>query len=337
MKSGFSLKTCLCSVAVSLACCGGAAREADPRATYATDGWRMVWSEEFDAPGDLPDAAAWQAEVGFLRNHEPQYYTSNRVENCRVADGVLTLTARREKWPNPAWKDRRLGGWQRAREFADYTSASLRSVRSFHYGRVEIRAQMPGGRGAWPALWFLGTNLLLPKSDPARFDWPACGEIDLVEIWGDRPNRVAACLHTAKRGPTGEPGEKYVARNLHTVTGGGDRTFGKPGEEPWNGFHTYTLDWHEDRLFFFYDGRLFAQADLSRSDWPDGRNPFRKPMFLIMNLALGGWNNPVYETDTVDPKTGKTIPAAKFPMEMKIDWVRYYQKDAATDKPVKTN
>ena len=94
--------------------------------------------------------------------------------------------------------------------------------------------------------------------------------------------------------------------------------------EPWNGFHTYTLDWYEDRIYMFYDGKLYADIDLKRSDWPDGRNPFRKPMFIIMNLALGGYGNKVVDVDTVDAKSGKTIPAAKFPMEMKIDWVRYY-------------
>ena len=76
----------------------------------------------------------------------------------------------------------------------------------------------------------------------------------------------------------------------------------------------------------FYDGKLYADIDLKRSDWPDGRNPFRKPMFIIMNLALGGYGNKVVEEDTTDEKSGKVIPAAKFPMEMKIDWVRYYKK-----------
>ena len=198
-------------------------------------------------------------------------------------------------------------------------------MRTFHYGRVEFRAQMPGGWGAWPALWFLGDNLRLPKDDPKYLNWPACGEIDLVEIWGNNPTRVAACLHSADRGPN--PGEKnYRFNEHHKVTGGGELRAAKPGEEPWNGFHTYTLDWYEDRLYMFYDGRLYADIDLKRSDWPDGQNPFRKPMFIIMNLALGGYGNKVVDEDTKDEKSGKMIPAAKFPMEMKIDWVRYYRR-----------
>ena len=77
-------------------------------------------------------------------------------------------------------------------------------------------------------------------------------------------------------------------------------------------------------MYFFYDGVLYGDVNLSRSDWPDGRNPFRKPMFMIMNLALGGYGNKIVDEDTVNEKNGKIIPAAKSPMEMKIDWVRYY-------------
>ena len=297
----------------------------DPRRTYSTEGWKLAWSDEFDGKSALPDAANWQPDVGFIRNHEPQYYTSNRVENCGVKDGVLTITARKEQWANPPYKDRHLGGWYREREFAKYTSAEIQSVRTFHYGRIEFRAQMPGGWGAWPALWFLGDNIRLPKSDPKYLDWPACGEIDQVEIWGNNPTRVAACLHTADRGPN--PGEKnYKAQDHHKVTGGGELRAAKPGEEPWNGFHTYTLDWYEDRMYMFYDGTLYADIDLKRSDWPDGQNPYRKPMYIIMNLALGGYGNTVVDEDTKDEKSGKVIPAAKFPMEMKIDYVRYFTR-----------
>lgn len=314
---------CVAAAVVAAGAAFAAKAADDPREKYSTAGWTLDWSDEFDGKG-TPDESKWKYEVGFVRNHEPQYYTSNRVENCRVADGVLTITARREKWPNPLWADRRLGGWFREREFANYTSAAIETKRAFLYGRLEIRAKMPGGWGAWPALWTIGENVRLPKSDPAYYDWPACGEIDIVEIWGNNPTRVAACLHTAKRGRTGEPGEKYRPNELHAVTGGGDGRFTKPGEEPWNGFHTYTLDWYEDKMVMFYDGHPYARVNLAKSDWPDGQNPFRKPHFLIMNLALGGWGNKVVDVDTVDEKSGKTIPAAKFPMEMQIDWVRHY-------------
>ena len=104
----------------------------DPRRTYSDKGWKLEWSDEFDGKDTAPDPKNWRPEIGFIRNQEPQYYTSNRVENCCVKDGVLTITARKEKWANPLYKDRALGGWYRQREFANYTSADSQSVRTFH-------------------------------------------------------------------------------------------------------------------------------------------------------------------------------------------------------------
>ena len=211
------MKRCVVVFAAAVAAVSAFADDAidpkkDPRRTYSDKGWKLEWSDEFDGSG-APDAKNWKPEVGMLRNHEPQYYTSNRVENCCVKDGVLTITARKEKWANPKYAERHLGGWYRQKEFADYTSADLQSVRTFHYGRVEFRAQMPGGWGAWPALWFLGDNLRKKPSDPEYLNWPACGEIDLVEIWGNNPTRVAACLHSADRGPN--PSEKKYMRSSY--------------------------------------------------------------------------------------------------------------------------
>ena len=297
---------------------GSPADKNDPRETYSTDGWKLAWSEEFNGTG-APDRAVWHPEVGFIRNHEPQYYTDMREENCTQKDGALVITARKETWPNADYLKQK-SGWKYGIKEAKYTSADIVSKRSFLYGRIEVRAQMPGGHGAWPAIWTLGDCLRKPKDDPDYWNWPCCGEIDIVEIWGNNPCRVAACLHTSDKG------WKQKANEHHKVTGGGDRRFDKPGEEPYNGFHTYTLDWYEDKLVMFYDGKRYGGANLSRSDWPDGTNPFRKPHFLLLNLALGGYGNKVVDEDWTDPKTGKVVPAAKFPMEMKIDYVRYYTK-----------
>ena len=242
-----------------------------------------------------------------------------REENCTQKDGALVITARKETWPNADYGKQK-SGWKYGIKEAKYTSADIISKRTFLYGRIEVRAQMPGGHGAWPAIWTLGDCLRKPKEDPDYWNWPCCGEIDIVEIWGNNPCRVAACLHTSDKG------WKQKANEHHKVTGGGDRRFDKPGEEPYNGFHTYTLDWYEDKLVMFYDGKRYGGANLARSDWPDGTNPFRKPHFLLLNLALGGYGNKVVDEDWTDPKTGKVVPAAKFPMEMKIDYVRYYTK-----------
>ena len=310
----------------------------DPRETYSTDGWKLAWSEEFNGTG-APSREVWQPEVGFIRNHEPQYYTDMREENCMQKDGALVITARKETWPNADYGKQK-SGWKYGIKEAKYTSADITTKRTFLYGRIEIRAQLPNGQGAWPALWTLGDSLRKDPKDPDYWNWPCSGEMDIVEIWGNQPNRVAACFHTST------DGFKQKANEHHKVVGGGDiRCSGEM--DPNNGFHTYTLDWYEDKVIIFYDGRQYGKCDLKRADWKDGSNPFRKPHFILMNLALGGYGNGVYDVDTPQMRekkgpdgkvlkdkngkkimepTGKIIPAAKFPMEMKVDWVRYYER-----------
>src|SRR5688572_18917810 len=121
----------------------------------------LVWRDEFDGRG-LPDASRWDYEIGSIRNNERQYYT-RRAENARVEDGMLVIEARKESY-----------------EGAGYTSASLTSRNSWTYGRIEVRAQVPKGRGTWPAIWTLGTNI-------RDVGWPACGEIDIMEHVGFDP------------------------------------------------------------------------------------------------------------------------------------------------------
>ena len=236
-----------------------------------------------------------------------------------MKDGVLTITARKETWANEDFGKQK-SGWKFGIKEAKYTSADITTKRTFLYGRIEIRAQLPNGQGAWPALWTLGDSLRKPKDDPEWWNWPCSGEMDIVEIWGNSPLRVAACFHTST------DGYKQKANEHHTVVGGGDIHCKGAGENPSEGFHTYTLDWYEDKVVIFYDGKRYGKCNLDRANWKDGSNPFRKPHFLLMNLALGGWGNKVVDEDWTDPKTGKIIPAAKFPMEMKVDWVRYYER-----------
>src|SRR5215469_12052083 len=142
---------------------------------YAAD-WKLVWSDEFDKPG-LPDSTKWGYETGFVRNHEKQFYTGGRRENARVENGTLIIEARKEQY-----KD------------AEYTSASLttQGKASWAYGRIEMRAKLPTGRGIWPAFWMLGTG------HGKGVKWPDCGEIDIMELVGFHPETVEAHCHTAK-------------------------------------------------------------------------------------------------------------------------------------------
>jgi len=184
--------------------------------------WTLVWSDEFDYVGS-PNEAKWDYEQGFVRNRELQYYTKARKENARVENGNLIIEARKETWPNPAYQpDSQAARWQRAREYANFTSASLitKGKASWTYGRVEVRAKLPTGRGVWPAIWMLGMNI-------DQVGWPTCGEIDIMEYVGFDPNTVYANVHMAKY-------------NHVKGTGKGSKI---TADKPYMSFHVYAIEW----------------------------------------------------------------------------------------------
>lgn len=257
-------------------CCAGASE------------WRLVWSDEFDRDG-LPDPAKWSYEEGFIRNRELQYYTRERWENARATGGLLILEARRERYRNALFE---LGSadWRRAREFAEYTSAGLTTEgkAAWRYGRIEVRAKLPTGRGLWPAIWMLGVNR-------REVGWPRCGEIDIMENVGYDPEIIHANIHT----------EAY---NHVRGTNKGNRI---RVEEPWSHFHLYAVEWTPRRLdFFVNDRRYFTYENEGRgpATWP-----FDEPFYLILNVAVGGdWGGRQGVDDSV------------FPQRMEVDYVRVY-------------
>jgi beta-glucanase (GH16 family) len=254
--------------------------------------WKLVWSDEFEYTG-LPDPNKWDYEEGFIRNNEAQYYTRGRKENARVEKGMLVIEGRKETWANPRFDPNApRGRGQRGRQNADYTSASLitRGKADWTYGKIEVRAQLPAGRGVWPAIWMLGSN-------SRQVGWPACGEIDIMEYVGFEPNTVYANVHMAKY-------------NHAKGTGKGSKI---QTPEPFKSFHVYSLEWDKERLQFFLDGKPyfeFANEHTGAEAWP-----FDKPQYLILNLALGGsWGGQ------------KGIDDSIFPQQFLIDYVRVYQR-----------
>jgi beta-glucanase (GH16 family) len=271
------MKNCLAFLLLILATIGARA-----------DGRKLVWSDEFDKAGP-PDPAKWTYEVGFVRNREAQYYTRARPENARVENGMLVIEARKERFPVAAADPR-------GRHcFAEYTSASLttRGKASWTYGRVEVRAKLPTGRGTWPAIWTLGSNL-------PTVGWPACGEIDIMENVGFQPNAIHATVHT----------RRY--NHLRGTQKGSKIEVPKPYDD----FHVYALEWAPDRLDCFVDGRkyfTFANEGKGRDVWP-----FDRPQYLLLNLAIGGtWGGQKGIDDNV------------LPQRFYVDYVRVYQQETA--------
>ena len=232
----------------------------------------LVWQDEFDGQG-LPDARRWDYEVGLIRNNERQYYTRERPQNARVQDGTLVIEAHRESFQGAA-----------------YTSASLTSRANWTYGRFEVRARLPRGRGTWPAIWMLGTNI-------SQVGWPTCGEIDIMENVGFDPLRILGSVHTA-------------AYN-HTI--GTQKSAGITIANPWEDFHVYAMEWYADHIDVFVDSQkyfTFTNEGSGTRAWP-----FDKTQYLLINLAIGGaWGGQ------------QGIDDSRFPHRYLVDYVRIYQQ-----------
>ncbi|MBA2479203.1 MAG: glycoside hydrolase family 16 protein [Planctomycetes bacterium] len=237
-------------------------------------GWEPAWSDEFSVDG-MPDPAKWDYEVGRLRNNEAQYYTRARRENVRVENGELVIEARKEAF-----------------EGAEYTSASLVTLGKMQWtsGRFEVRAQLPKGRGMWPAIWLLGSSC--PTAG-----WPRCGEIDIMEFVGHAPGIIHGTVHTEAY--------NHIKHNQKGAT--------VTLDDPHGTWHVYALEWRAKDLRWLIDGREYFRYDDDGSgvaSWP-----FAEPEYLILNIAVGGaWGGQ------------KGIDETIFPQRMRIDYVRVFKR-----------
>lgn len=254
--------------------------------------WKLVWSDEFNYSG-LPDPNKWTYEEGFIRNRESQYYTRARRANARVENGTLIIESRKERFKNPDYRpDAGERRWKSNQEYAEYTSASVTTMgkAQWCYGRIEVRAKLPTGRGTWPAIWMLGTNI-------KKVGWPRCGEIDILENVGFNPNRIHANIHT----------QKY--NHTRGTNKGASITVDKPFEK----FHVYALEWSPQRMDFFVDDKLYFTYENENSG--EEAWPYDKEHYLILNTAIGGsWGGQ------------KGIDDSIFPVRYYIDYVRVYQR-----------
>jgi beta-glucanase (GH16 family) len=203
-----------------------------------------IWSDEFDANG-APNSSRWGYDIGTgsggWGNNESQYYT-NRLDNVKVENGYLKIVTKKEAYQG-----------------SNYTSARLKTQGKFSikYGKIEIRAKLPEGKGTWPALWMLGDNI-------GTAGWPACGEIDIMEHTGNNLNKILGTLH-------------YPGRS-----GGNADSSSKTISNATTEFHIYSIDWRADFIKFYVDNQLFKSFTNTSS------LPFNQKFFLIMNCAMGG-------------------------------------------------
>lgn len=235
-----------------------------------------VWADEFEYTG-LPDTSKWSYDVDGhgWGNHERQYYTASRLENARVENGHLIIEARKEKW-----------------DTSEYTSARLVTLDkgNWLYGRFEIRAKLPAGRGTWPAIWMLAA-----KHSYGENFWPDNGEIDIMEHVGFHPGYIHASAHSLK----------YYWRI------GTQRTDTIYAKDVSDAFHNYILEWDPQEIRIFMDDSLYFTSVNDKTDWKAW--PFDKPFYLILNIAVGGdWGGQQGIDDTI------------WPQRMEVDYVRVY-------------
>lgn len=244
----------------------------------APAGWQLVWNDEFDH-GDQPDPAKWNYDVGGdgWGNREWQFYTQARPENARVEGGRLIIEARREPWQG-----------------RDYTSARLvtKGKADWLYGRFEIRARLPLGRGTWPAIWMLPTVWNLGNGL-----WPDNGEIDIMEHVGHDPGVVHTSTHSQKN--------QWRNHNQRTAT------IKMP--DAGTVFHTYTLEWDAEEIRVFVDDRHYFTSRKDGGDWTSW--PFYREFYLVLNLAVGG-----------DWGAAKGVDETIWPRRMEVDYVRVWRK-----------
>ncbi|MBN1597965.1 MAG: AbfB domain-containing protein [Bacteroidales bacterium] len=201
--------------------------------------WQVVWADEFN--GSIgPD---WVYDIGTgsggWGNNELQYY---RSQNASVVNNALQIQARLESYGGMA-----------------YTSARMKTQgrRSWRYGRVEARIQLPSFTGSWPAFWMLGDNI-------GSVGWPACGKIDIME-------------HVNTEGVT--------YGTIHWDYNGYASYSGSTGVNV-TAYHVYRIDWDANSIKWFVDGAQFHEANIANSI--NGTNEFHNNFFILLNMAIGG-------------------------------------------------
>ncbi len=241
---------------------------------------KLVWSDEFDS-GSIPDTSKWSYDMGDgcpsvcgWGNNEAQYYTNDQ-KNALVENGRLIIEARKDS----------IGG-------KAYTSARLvtKLKGDWLYGRIEVKAKLPRGKGTWPAIWMLST-------DWKYGGWPASGEIDIMEHVGYDAGVIHGTIHT----------ESF--NHIRQTQKEGKVTITDAQDE----FHVYTINWTAEKMEFLVDEKIYHSvikyANDTFKEWP-----FDQRFHLIVNVAVGGnWGGV------------QGIDESIWPQRMEVDWVRVYQ------------
>jgi beta-glucanase (GH16 family) len=270
-----------------LALLGLACNAPPPSPESTSDDWagptgtfREVFRDDFDgALGSAPNPASWNVENReFGYNQELDYNTTDRKNSYLDGQGNLIIEAFAENYVLP---DGRVSS-------QPYTSARLNSaglVEQIH-GRFEARIWLPSGTGLWPAFWVLGNDI-------ADVGWPDCGEVDILELAGSKDFEIHGSMH----GP-GYSGSKGLTRSFALESG----TFA-------DGFHVFAIEWAPDGMRWLVDGKQYHARTPEGLGEQGMQWVFNRPMYMILNLAVGGFYD------------GEPDASTAFPAKMLIDYV----------------
>ncbi|MEM9549105.1 MAG: family 16 glycosylhydrolase [Bacteroidota bacterium] len=236
----------------------------------------IIWQDEFEK--STLDLSKWSfqngdgCDIGLCGwgNNELQWY---QPENTEVSNGSLKLYAKKETINKSA-----------------YTSAKLltKGKGDWTYGRFEASIKLPKGRGLWPAFWMLPT-------DEVYGGWPKSGEIDIVELIGDKPSEIHGSMHFGKDWPN----NSNIQASYHLNEGDFN-----------DDFHTYAVEWEEGEIRWLIDDHLYSTKtpkDIGSLQWPFDQN-----FHIVLNIAIGGsW-------------PGNPDETTQFPQTMELEYIRVY-------------
>ncbi len=256
--------------------------------------YKLVWEDNFD--GEKLNLDDWNFEYhepGWVNAELQAYVDSER--NTYVKDGMLYIQAIKEMIDGKPY----------------YTSGRINTQKKhdFQYGRFEVRAKVPSGKGFLPAFW------MMPTDESFYGQWPKCGEIDIMEVHGSALSTSYGTLHF---------GEPHTQKQGSYTLPDGQENFSEA-------FHVFACEWDPGEFRFYVDGHLFYTVN----DWFTKKPgfgevaypaPYDQPFYLILNLAVGGSWVGYPDEDAVFGDNAQFV----------IDYVRAYQKDSYdtdVDKP----
>lgn len=211
--------------------------------------WKLVFEEKFmDLNNWIFDIGS--GKKGLWGNNEQEFYTSD-LKNCFIRNNQLNIISLKEE-----------------KEDCNYTSARLKTLGKFEfkYGYVEVKAQLPTGKGSWPAIWMMGVNN----------SWPTCGEIDIMEHLGREQDIIHHAIHF----------ENHICDDKNT--------FAEKIDNVSKEFHAYGLLWKKDYIEFYVDRK--PSGEIIRNEFINW--PFNDYFYLIVNCAVGGdWAGDINNKD----------------------------------------